>query len=540
MTRPRRPVEVAIVACALAGLAAAVYGGHAVHGGFISDAWAILALHDFAPETGVAGVAEHLLDEPNFSPRPLYAVYLAVLTEVLGGHMGFWLAWLGAMGVLMSVSLYVLLRELRLSALDAGIVATLVLVFPAATSLRLWTALVQAPLATALATLGFAIALRAFAAEGDRRLLLHTVSLATFVASLLLYEIALPVMLASVLLYRLRVPWREAAARWAIDCAVLLPLVLTVTRASSSSAETQDVHGAWDHAMTIADQALTLLTTIVLPFGSDRWYVLALIGLVPTAAILLRRQLAATDPAREALGRWLAVVLAGVVVIALGYAIFVPAIDYYAPLGEGIGDRINAVPSVGWVLLVYGTVMLAATMAFRGIPHAKRLTAGLGALTSLLLAASWMQSITRDIDAYERAYAEGQRVLATIERALPDPPPHSTIWAFGQPVEIALGVPVFGNTWDLKSSVQLRYRDPTLASYVAFEDSSFDCRRGEVAAGGSRYAVTDARFARDYTSRYGRTFFVDTISGRWEPILTRAQCRRAAASYGRSPALPLA
>ena len=67
-----------------------------------------------------------------------------------------------------------------------------------------------------------------------KQLLLHAVSLLLFVASLLLYEVTLLIMLSSVLLYRLRVPWRTAVMRWAVDCAVLIPLVLSVTLASSS------------------------------------------------------------------------------------------------------------------------------------------------------------------------------------------------------------------------------------------------------------------------------------------------------------------
>jgi hypothetical protein len=534
LTRHGRLLEVAVVSVALAALAAAIYGHHAIHGGFIGDGWANVGIYELAPKHGLAGGIESFLAQPSISPRPLYAVYLTALNMVLGTHMGLWLAWLVATNVLMCASVYALLRELDFARLDAGLMATLLLIFPAASSLRLWTAVVQAPLAIALTAVGFLVALRAFDSRGGRRLALHGASLALFAASLLLYEIALPVMLASVLLYRFRVPWRVASTRWVADCGVLLPLALAVTR--SSAAGTQQGDGMWDHAAAIFDQAQTLLATVVLPLGSDRWHVLALVAMVPLAAIAVRSRLPRDDPARATLRRWLTVVLAGLVVAGLGYAIYVPGIDYYSPMGLGIANRVNAVPGVGWVLVVYGIVRLAATMAFRGLASAPLLGAGLSLAACVLLGASWVQATARDADAYERAYLEGARVLSLVQAAVPDPPEHSAIWTFGQPVEIRPGIPVFGNTWDFPTSLQLRYGTPAIAGYVGFPGTTFDCQADRIVPGGNpNYQGANAEL---FAVGYGRTYFVDATTGRSQRIRTPAQCRKAAQAFPRSPPYP--
>ena len=529
-------VQAATVAILLAALATWVYGPHAIHGGFLSDGWSIRTLYEFAPEDGFFGRLQYLLDQPNISPRPLQGVYLALENAIFGSHMGLWLAWQAATCVSMSLLLYVVLRQLRFRWLDAGLVAALVLIFPAATSIKLWTAPASG-LTIALVLAGFAVALRAFEA-GRWRFALHGASLALFASSLLLYEVALPLMAASVLVYRLRVVWRPAIVRWLVDCALLLPLALLVTRSESSSWEAQASDGMLRHAEVFWDQSQTMLTAIVLPFGTDRWFALALIALIPAAALVLLWQLPRLDPVRGDLRRWLLTIVGGLTVVALGYGIFVPAMDYYTPLGPGIANRINAVPSIGWVLVLYGLVMLAATMAFRGLPRARQVASGAAVLACIVVSASWLQIVDRDTDSFMRAYSEGQNVLGAVARAVPDPLPRSTIWTFGQPVEIAVGVPVFGNTWDMTSSVQLMYDDPTVESYVGHPGTTFACRSDGIVPGGPVYASEHPAQLAALTSSYGRTYFVDTVRGRAQAIRTPKQCRQARASFPRSPALP--
>lgn len=528
--------ELVLVGAIASAIALILYEPNAIHGGFLSDAWANLALYEFAPASGFADKLSYFMDQANIAPRPLQAVYLLLLFEIFGDHVGFWLTWQVATNVAMVLALFLLLRRLSIDVFDAGAISLLALIFPAASSMRLWTPTIWAPLSIMLVLIGFTLALAAFDARRQRvALALHGVSLLLFVASLLLYEVTLLIMLASVLLYRLQVPWRRAARRWVVDCAVLIPLVLTVTLASSTGHQETEA-GLWAHATAIFEQSRILFTTVVLPFGSASWYVVGLFALVPAAALLVYLRLPKSNPTRQTLGKWLIVSLAGLLVVMLGYAIYVPGTDYYNPTGPGVANRVNAVPSIGWVLILYAGAALAGALAFRDLPKARLFSAAAAGLACALISVGWIKSVNEYADHFINAYAEDTRVLAMIERVIPQPKPNSTIWTFGQPVEIAPGVPVFGNTWDMTGSVQLRFDDPTLASYVASVGTIFDCRQDRVLPGGT-YAV-DGRPDPTFMSPYGRTYFIDTVSGRAAEIDTRKQCRDAAMTFPFAPLLP--
>lgn len=539
MTANRRSaaLEVGGVALLLFVIAAVVYGPQAIHGGFLSDAWSNRALYVFSEGHGFFGKVSDLLDKPNIAVRPLQAVYLVTLNGVFGSHVGFWLTWQLITNVIMCLALFLLLRRLSLPAFDAGAISVLVLVFPAASSIRFWLATIWAPLSLALVCTGFLLALVALETEGRRRALaLHAISLACFVASVLLYEVALLVMLASVLLYRLRVPWGLAIRRWIADCIVLLTVTLAVTLSSSAGHEESSV-GAWAHGKVIAEQARALFTTVVLPLNSASWYILLLLALVPVGAVLAYRALPASTPVRRDLLRWLSTLAGGLLVVILGYAIYAPGTDYYIPLGPGIVNRVNAVPSIGWVLVLYAGLMLVTTLAARGLPKSRMVASGFAACACALIAVGWLKSIGDYSGYFTRAYEEDVRVLTTVSSALAQPRSHSTIWTFGQPVEIVPGVPVFGNTWDMTSSVQLTYGDPTIASYVAYPETGFVCDRGDVAPNGPSWGGTD-KPDRLYRSPYGRTYFIDTNSGKLVRIDSRAQCRRAVREFEPSPQYP--
>lgn len=528
--------EFGLLAVVLAVIAALLYAPNAIHGGFLSDAWSNLALYEFAPTRGFGHILSYFLEQPNISPRPLQAVYLLTLSEVFGTHVSFWLTWQNATFVGMALMLFLLLRKLSVGAFDAACIAVLLLVFPAVNSLHFWTAMIWAPLSIGMVLLGFILALAAFDAESRRtRLLLHATSLLLFVASLLLYEVTLLVMLASVLLYRLHVPWRTAARRWAIDCITLIPVVLTVTVASSAGHQETEL-GLYAHASAIFTSSRALFTTVVLPFGTASWYVVALLALIPATALLVHFRLSASDSSRPALRRWLLVLAAGILVVALGYAMYIPGTDYYNPVAPGVGDRINAVASIGWVLVVYSLAALASNLAFRGLPRAHALSSVGAALACALIAVGWVKTVNSYSDAFVSAYGEDVRVLSLIRETTPDPVHGSTIWTFGQPVEIRPGVPVFGNTWDMTGSVRLTFDDPTLTSLVAEEGTVFYCGRKKVAPGGV-YAL-DGGFDPTFSSRYGRTYFVDTVDGRSVLIRSRAQCRALSHRFPLSPPVP--
>ena len=532
--RHRGLLELAAVGFMLAIVAALVYGPQALDGGFLGDAWSNRAIFVFSDGSGFFGKLSDFLSMPHIAVRPLQAFYLVALNSVFGSHVGFWLSWQVVTTVLMCVTLYLLLRRLSLGPVEAGTIALLVLLFPAASSTRFWLATIWAPASLTLVFLGYLLAFSAFDAKRQRnQLLLHAASLALFVASLLLYEIALLLMLSSVLVYRLRVPWTAAAKRWVVDCAVLGILALTVTTGSDAGHVGTEV-GVFEHGKVIAEQARTLLMTVVLPLNSGSWYMLLLVALVPALGVLGYRLLPAASPTRPELRRWLIAMAAGLAIVVLGYVVYAPGTDYYQPMGPGIMNRVNFVPSFGWVLMLYAGFMLIATLALRELPNARRWAAGVASVACLLIAIGWLKPISTYSDYFTRAYAEDVRVLATMKQGLPKPREGSTIWTFGQPVEVVPGVPVFGNTWDMTSSVQLNYDDGSLISYVAYPETTFACTPHGVQAGGPRYAPT-GQPDPIYSSPYGLTYFVETSSGETIAVENRKQCRRAVDAFPLAP-----
>lgn len=529
-------LQFAVVLLTLAIIAAIVYEPQAIDGGFISDAWANRANYVFADANGFFRKISELGSYENIAPRPLQAVYLVVLNSVFGSHVGLWLTWQVLTTVAMCGAFYLLLRKLSFRWFDAGMMAALVLVFPAASSTRFWLATIWAPLALGMVCLGFLLALYAFEARRQRnQLLLHAASLLLFVASLLLYEIALLVMLAGVLVYLLRAPWRQAVARWIADLVVLGIVTVTVTLGSSNGhAETE--MGTFNHAREIFSQAKTLAVTAILPFNSDQWYVLLLCLLVPAVALMVWKLADAADPRRPELRRWLLTMAGGAVVVFLGYVIYAPGTDYYEPLLPGIGNRINVVPGFGFVLMLYGGARLFATLALQNVPRSRLLASVAAATACALIASGWLSNIGLYAGYFTRASEEDQRVLAAVKAAVPEPPPKSTIWTFGQPVELTPGVPVFGNTWDMTAAVRLLYGDGSLDSYVGFPGTEFACYREHMFPKGTYLEPIHA--TAQHNEAYGTIYFVDTNTGRVERIDNQRECKAAAEEFELSPAYP--
>ena len=521
--------ELAIVTGLLVVLAAAVFGPHARDGGFLSDDWAIYALLNLPDQQGFIGGVETLLDQPNISQRPGLAIYLAAVDGVLGMHMGYYLALAAAMGVLLVVSVYWVLRLAGLPALVAGPISVLILLFPGADSVRLWIAASGAQLSVTIAVAGFGLAILAFRSKGRRSIALHAASVVLYVGSVLFQEGALAIMCASVLLYLLVGPRRAATARWAVDVAVLVPIAVFVT--SRTSFERQDAAGMVDHAEAMLSDARTLLTKVVVPIGADEWLVLATAALVLGAAVAVARSLPAVDADRAQLRLYIAAALAGLGVVAAGYAMYVPAIDYYTPGAYGIGNRVNNVASIGWVLALVSIVMLAATLACRAASRPRRYAQAITICVALLIGLQYVGQLRTDADRYQRAYVTGARALATIRRTVPKPPANAVLWTFGQPIEQVPGIPVFGNTWDMTSSVQLMWRDPTISSVPAYPTLKFDCRRAVV-------QPADERFGKGaFRARYGRAYFVDTVRGEYVVPRDRGECLEITRRWKPSPAV---
>jgi len=520
--------ELALVGGLLLVVAAVVFGPHARDGGFLSDDWAIYSLLKFSDHQGFFGAIETLLGQPNISQRPGLAIYLAAVDGVFGLHMGYYLALAAAMGVVLALSVYWVLRLMELPVGVAGSVSLLILLFPGADAMRLWIVANGGQVALTLAVLGFGLAILAFRADGAARIARHVGSVGLFAASVLVQEVALAVICGGLLLYLLITPRREAVMRWAADLVVLVPIAVFVT--SRSSFERQDGAGMVEHAQAIFSGASTLFTSAVLPIGVDGWFVLGAVLLVLGAAITVARSLRPEDADRAQLRVYLTATVAGLVVVVAGYAMYVPAIDYYTPAAYGIGNRVNNVASIGWALLLVSIVMIVTTLVGRVSLQSRRFAQAIALVALLLVALQYVDQLRTDAKRYQRAYTTGAAALATMQESVPKPPAGAMVWTFGQPIEQVPGIPVFGNTWDMTSSVQLMWRDSTIYSVPAYPDLQFDCGSGMVGPAG------DLLEEGPYRVRYGKAYFVNTVTGAYAVPRNRPECLRITRKWARSAA----
>jgi hypothetical protein len=520
-------VPVALVLLLIVGVL--LFGDNARHGGFLADDWAMRSDWLYSGRSGFFGGVGYLLEMPNIRNRPLNGVYIALQQSLFGNHMGWYLAWAILLSAIMASAIYALLVTLRFVRWQALIIAGLVIANPAADSLRLWSPAAGAQLCITLAALGFLLGIRAFRAE-RHALWLHAASLAFFVASLLTYETALAVICAgSILVWLLEAPWRRALKRWAVDVFVLV--VIAATWTSNSNFQKQDFDGQINHIKLMWDSWQTLLTTRILPFPTDKW-----VGLAPLLLVLGLGAVALwterDDPVtRVRLRRWMATALGAALIVTFAYVMFVPAIDYYEPGGPGVVNRVNAVASIGWVLLLFSALMILATVAFRG----RRAVAGTSALVGagvVLLVLSWLPLLREDSDTFTRAFKVGQVALRNAKIALPTPEPNSTIFLGGQPIEILPGFPVFGNDFDATGAVRVIFHDGSLRGLPLFPDSQFTCNPRALHAETTslRYVATDIP--------YGKAIFLDTVTGTHQRPLSVKDCRRTLKALPISPAYP--
>jgi hypothetical protein len=526
--------ELLVVAVLALAFLAVVFGRHALRGGFLEDDWANYARYALSPDGGFFGRLHWITIQDNIQNRPVNGLYITLLEGLLGPHMSWQLAWSMGLGALMGTVLYWLGRLLRFPPWQLACFLVLLLLFPGGSSLRLWIAAAGAQGSITLAVAGLATAVVAFrAGPGRRALVLHGASVLLLAASLLWYESALStVLVLGPLLYRLVAGrWRPALTRWAVDVVVLGTLAKTVT--SHSNFPRQDTGGVLHHVHQMWDSARTLLFTEVLPFGASTWFgfavVLALLGLGAAAYLL-----GAPGPERRATGRHLATALAGLAIVALGYAMYAPSIEYYEPAAPGIANRINNVAGIGWMVFVAGTILLVMTLAFRDARRRRAAVIAGTAVATLALAVSYTSQLRKDERDFQRGFQEGQRVLTTLRYSLPKPQQGTTIWTFGQPVEIRPGFPVFGNTFDMTASVQVLWHDPTLTGLVAYPGVTFDCGAAAVTPGGNgSYPGNGA-----YASPYGKTIFINTVDGTYAVIRDRRQCLKLAPAFPRAVSFP--
>ena len=245
----------------LALVAVAVFGSHVAAAGFLQDDWDLQSQSRFAPQDGLWGAYEQAASMRFFDYRPVVSLVFATTHELLGTNVSAHLALAAAIGVLVSVLLHRLLRELGVGALPAAALALLSLLYPFSDTTRLWAAGGVNNLGVVLYLLGTLLALRGLRAGGGRAaVMLHSGALLLYVLSVLTYQVAAPLALLSGLVYALRAPWRSVLPRWALD--VVAVAAATAVVVVNAPRRIQTLAAQLEHALdTVSYTHLTLPTT---------------------------------------------------------------------------------------------------------------------------------------------------------------------------------------------------------------------------------------------------------------------------------------
>lgn len=546
---PCSSTEAVVVGIVLALLATAVYASHIAHGGFLSDDWLVSADYQRASQShGFFGIVREMASDPRFSGRRLAAPYFAVVSGVLGVHAHLYLAWVVLLWTMVAVLVFALLRALGVERLHAFMVAALVLVFPASDSTRLWAVGGEAEASILLYLAGTFFALRALRSSGRAGFVLHACAVGLYLMSVMLYEIAAAAVVLGLLLYRVRTSWRNAVIPWAAAVVSVAIALADYGRQRDDTGKTtaHGFQGNVDHAREIARQARLVLISVGVPGGAIRgptWLGLFLV----VSSVVVWRRLRATEPRSSAdLGRWLVMTAGGLLALAAGYAVVVPADRaYYEPLASGFANRVNAFASIGFALTLYSFAVLIGLLVFRGLPGGRRSAAIAALILGGFLWATWAERVRSDATAYNAAASINRETLEFIRRAIPKPASETTLYLFGTPNETGPGVQAFAAPWDFDGAVQLLWRDPSLhgipwpsisGSFLPDPSGArgIGCAAHELLPRGRYYGLQDTSpygraslYAK--ASPYGKAIFIDMRVKSYAVIRSQTECRAAVA-----------
>ena len=515
-TMPRLGEVVAVAGVAV--LAALLFVPNIVEGGFFDDDWQFLEQYRFAPEPGFFGAVANFSEN---SFRPGQMLYWPVKYALFGAHPWAHLTWSVAWAIVMSVALFVLLRQLGVPRIHSAVIAILVLICPVADSNRLWTAADVGPFAIALFLIGANITLQAFRRSGTLALSLHAAGLLFYLASVLTYEIAATSMLAAIALYAWCAPWRLALTRWAVDVVAIGGTLVFVT--SNTFYDRLTLQEQAEHAVTVAKGGVALITPTLLPFGTPpRWLGLVLAAAVIAAAAIVLRRLPRDDARAAALWRLLGVAGAGMAAAFIAWLMFVPSAEF-APLDPAQRNRVNGLASVGLVVFAYAVVLLAGELLAQ---WRKRdvFRVAVPAVACAAIAVGYSVKLERDGADWNRAADDQKPILAAVTQTVERPPPHSTIYTVGAPLYTDDDIPVFAATWDLKGALVNHWSDATLRAYPMDAQAKYSCARDSI----TMYSGNDIFEVQKGT--YGRTFVVDVPGRRSIPVRNSADCRSLASA----------
>jgi hypothetical protein len=508
----------------LIGLASfLVFGSHLRHGGFVSDDWGFAAGYRFAPHPQFL----HLFEDTwkGLGDRPVSALVNSAVYAVLGTDPQPILVWGVALGALVSLTFFVLLRTAGLERLPAALVAALVLVFPWSDSTKLWPTASNNSIAVSCYLVGAVLSLRAFAATGRRATALHAGGLSLYAITLLTYEGVAAMIPVTGLLYLARAPAAAARRRWALDIGLTAVGVVYATTATTFHRGLAD---AVVRVPLVAYEGARIGLSALVPFGP--FVQVVVLGAAVLAATLRLRLVPLGDADVRTLRRWLIVGAGAAGAAGAGLAGYLTS--GLLPEDPGTLNRGNMVAALAFALFVYAVLRAFATLLTYRSGRWSGLGAALAAAGCLVVGGAYVRQVDRDASKWNAAAALNRRALGTLQRRFPRLPAGTTVYLFGHPAQLAPGVIAFGETWDLNGAVQLLYDSGRISAFPIMSGVDFECGRGALypKATPSSIVREDGYGPRE-RSAYGKALFVDARSGSARWISSQAGCRAAARSF---------
>jgi hypothetical protein len=495
-------------------------------GGFYSDDWALQwEWHHYGFSEAVSRQFDIL------GSNPLLGILLIGSYQVLGTDPARHQLVVALLTLACAGGFYLVLRELRFAPQDAVPITLLALLFPWASSTRLWATGGLNNFAVILLFAGLLIALRGLRVEGKRGILVHVAATACYVASVLTYEVTIGIALFAWIAYVWLGGWRAALPRMALDVPALVASAIYTAETTI-----KPIYGLADQLGQVPDVArggAEVIAATLLPVATPAQIPAALT--LPVLGTSLAVLVVAAVRHRPEGGagmvdgsRWALVALCALAALALCWAVYVPQV-FYTPTFRGIEDRVNILALYPAAVLVWAVLRAAGSLLPR---HGYRLAAAGAACVAIGFG---IQDV-RQQNHWLRSSELQPKVLAAVERAQPHN--GSVVLVFGYPAETARGVPVLNTNYDLKPAARLM-TGREIDTYPVFAGSTLRCSPKGIAIDYlatplyERISVTEEGTAK--LQPYGNVVFVDVETGRHELIRSPAQCAEALTTYPPGP-----
>jgi hypothetical protein len=192
--------ELVLCGLALTALAVVTLGRHVTETGFIFDDWRLALLVRDNPG-GFWDAVQALTDLYEANVRPVHAVFLPFVHEVLGLNQAAHMAFSVALGVAATLGFYAVLRVARLPVLWAASAAALSFVFPFSDSFRLWAAAGLNELAIVFVMGAVVASATALQRTGRGAVVLHALGVLLLAAAVGTYEAVVGLAFVSWIVY---------------------------------------------------------------------------------------------------------------------------------------------------------------------------------------------------------------------------------------------------------------------------------------------------------------------------------------------------